>query len=563
MYHRSRVAYLSRAARCGMLRRNRQRAGRHRRPPLQLSKSRFLAGLQCLKRLYLACHHRELADPVEAGRQAVFDTGAAVGKLARRRFPDGILVEEQYFEHSQAVRSTQALLSDASVPALFEPAFTFRGIRARVDVLSRSGGRGFDLVEVKSTTRARDEHIRDVAIQMYVVEGSGVPVGRAYLMHIDNTYVYQGGDHDPDRLFSLRDVTDEARAYAADEMPGALARMWESLQLAETLDIDTGRHCTTPYRCPFFGHCHRDEPEHPVRDLPGLTQGGYERLEASGIRDIGGIPPDFTGLSLVQRRVRDSVVAGRPFVGPDLASRLGEIGFPAGFLDFEALNPAIPIYVGTRPYQTIPFQWSLHVRDSDGGLRHSAFLDDGPGDPRERLVAALLAAIPSEGAVVAYSGYEETVMKGLAQAFPQYGSRLLAVCERVVDLLQLVRGSYYHPGFHGSFSIKSVLPALVPGLAYDDLEIPEGMAAAAAYARLIAGDTPQSDEVEIREALLAYCERDTEAMVRVYEALLAESGAWAGLTQGLSRSDSCPPGRLSRPAPDSTMRPTHHTERSA
>ena len=219
----------------------------------QLSKSGFLAGLQCLKRLYLECHHRELADPVEAGQQAIFDTGTAVGELARQRFPGGVLIEEQYFEHSQAVRSTQTLLSDDSVPALYEPAFTFRGVRTRVDVLIRSDGQGFDLVEVKSTTRAKDEHIPDVAIQMYAVEGSGIPIRRANLMHIDKTYVYQGGDHDPDRLFSSKDVTDEVRAYAADQMHNDLERMWESLRLTETLDIETGRHCTTPYRCPFFG----------------------------------------------------------------------------------------------------------------------------------------------------------------------------------------------------------------------------------------------------------------------------------------------------------------------
>ena len=493
------------------------------RPPL-LSKSRFLAGLQCLKRLYLDCHHRELADPVEAGQQAIFDTGTAVGELARLRFPGGALIEEQYFEHSQALRSTQTLLSDASVPALYEPAFTFREVRTRVDVLRRSGRQGFDLIEVKSTTRAKDEHIPDVAIQMYAVEGSGIPIKRAYLMHIDKTYVYRGGDHDPGRLFSLKDVTDQVRAYATDKMPNDLARMWESLRLTETLDIETGRHCTIPYPCPFFGHCHRGEPERPVSELPGLRQGGYNRLEASGIRDIGRIPADFAGLSGVQRRVRDSVVTGRPFVGPNLASKLAEISFPAGFLDFETLISAVPMYVGTRPFQAIPFQWSLHVRDSDGGLRHSSFLDDGPGDPRERFITSLLEAVPSQGTIVVYSGYEERMMKELAREFPRYETPLLALCERAVDLLRLIRGSYYHPDFYGSFSIKSVLPALVPDLAYDDLEIPEGLAATAAYARLIAGGAPQSEEAKIKESLLAYCERDTEAMVRIYEALLIESG---------------------------------------
>ena len=489
----------------------------------QLSKSRFLAGLQCLKRLYLECYHRDLAAPIDTSQQAIFDAGTAVGELARRRFPGGTLVEEPYFAHTQAVAPTQTLLFDPSVPALYEPAFTFQGIRTRVDILRRCGDGRFDLIEVKSTTSAKQEHIPDVAIQMYAVEGSGFPIRRAYLMHINNTYVYQGGDHNLDELFSLADVTEEARAYAAEEMPNALAQMWESLQLAETLDIGTGRHCTTPYICPFFGHCHQGEPEHPIRHLPGLRQKNHERLKESGIEDIGSIPPDFTGLSELQLRVRESVISGKPYVGADLSSRLGEVDFPASFLDFETIGPAIPMFVGTRPYERIPFQWSLHIMDSDGRLRHHWFLHEGSEDPREQLTACLLEAIPAQGTLLAYSNYEATVMKGLAEAFPQYEVRLMGLCDRVVDLLQIIRGNYYHPEFHGSFSIKSVLPALAPDLAYDDLEIPDGLAASASYAQLIAGEAPQPDRDQIRAALLSYCERDTEAMVRIFETLLAQS----------------------------------------
>ena len=178
------------------------------------------------------------------------------------------------------------------------------------------------------------------------------------------------------------------------------------------------------------------------------------------------------------------------------------------------------MYVGTRPYQAIPFQWSMHVRDSDGGLRHSAFLDDGPGDPRERFITSLLEAVLPQGSIVTYSGYEERVIKDLAREFPRYEAPLLTLCDRAIDLLRIIRGSYYHPDFHGSFSIKSVLPALVPDLVYDDLDIPEGLAATAAYARLITGDVPQPEQSKIRESLLAYCARDTEAMVRIYEALM-------------------------------------------
>ena len=491
--------------------------------PVLLSKSRFLAGLQCLKRLYLDCHHRELADPVDVSHQAIFTTGHTVGALARRLFHGGVLVEEPYFEHAQAEYRTQSLLRDPSVPALYEPAFSFAGIRTRIDVLLKTTGRAFDLIEVKSTASAKDEHIPDVAIQMHVVEGCGIPVGRAYLMHLNTAYVYLGGDHDLAQLFSLRDVTDEVREYSAEAMPDELLHMWEALRQADTLNTETGRHCVQPYLCPFFGHCHRDEPAHPIRELPGLTPRAEERLRASGISVVAGIPYDFPGLSWLHRRVRDSVVAGQPYNGEGLRERLAEIVSPVSFLDFEALNAPIPVYVGTRPFQTVPFQWSLHVRESDGRLGHRAFLAEGTDDPREELLVNLLQAVPAQGTIVAYSNYERTVLKGLSLAFPQYEDRLMELCDRIVDLHRLVRRYYYHPEMHGSFSIKAVLPALAPDLGYGDLEIAEGRAAAAAFSRSIAPDTPNDDRIRIGESLLAYCKRDTEAMVRVYEALVAEA----------------------------------------
>ena len=488
----------------------------------QLSKSRFLNGLQCLKRLYLQTHHSELADPVTPGQQAIFDSGTLVGELARERFPRGTLVEEEYFEQEQAERTTRRLISDPSVPALYEPAFSFEGIRSRVDVLARTDDGEFELIEVKSTTRVKEDvHIPDVAIQVYMTEGAGIPISRAHLMHINRDYVYQGGDHDLQGLFTLADVTNEVRQYMENELPDHLERMRESLRTTDTLGIEIGRHCTVPYACSFIGHCHRNEPEYPIRELPNLRLATREHLRELGIADIASVPSEFPGLSLLQRRVRDSVIANQPFVGSDLASKLGEIAFPASFLDFETVSPAIPVFAGTRPYQRIPFQWSLHVRDSDGGLQHSEFLHEGDGDPRERFVTSLLAAIPSEGSIVTYSSYERSVMKELAEAFPWHRGGLMSLIDRVFDLMQPIRAEYYHPEFHGSFSMKSVTPALVSELAYDDLEIQEGVAASGSYSRLIAHDTPQSDRDKIREALLAYCARDTEAMVRVFEALVA------------------------------------------
>ncbi len=497
--------------------------------PYRLSKSRYMAGLQCLKRLYLEVHDRGLADPIAPSQQAVFDVGNLVGELARQRFAGGTLIEAAYYELEKAESSTQKLLSDAFVPALYEAAFSFEGIRTRVDILVRADdGQGFDLIEVKSSTSFKErEHLPDVAIQLHVVEGSGVPIRRAYLMHIDTSYVYQGGEHDLTRLFGLADVTDMAREYVADVAPDKLAEMWESLRQAETPDIETGRQCNAPYRCPFYGHCHTDEPEHPIGELPRLRQQDEERLKGLGIREVAELPADAPGLTTLQTRVRDAVVSGTSYVGTDLAERLGEIEFPASFLDFETIMPAVPIFVGTRPYQNISFQWSLHVRESDGSLVHRDYLHEGNDDPRPGFVDSLLDAIPADGPIVVYSNYEERVLRGLADDFPDHKEQLLGLVDRLVDLLQIIRDTYYHPAFHGSFSIKSVAPTLASQLSYEELDIPDGLAASAAYLRLLTDEVPASEAAKIRDSLVTYCAQDTEAMVRVYEALATEAARTA------------------------------------
>ena len=485
----------------------------------QLSKTRFMAGLQCLKRLYLECYDRDLADPIDETQQAIFDTGTGVGELARERFPDGRLIEERYFEHSQAVRTTETALTDASVMAIFEGGFAFEKIRIRVDILKRNDDESFDLIEVKSTTSAKAEHVPDVAVQLHVLDGLGIPVRQAYLMHINNEYVYQGGPYDLEELFSLQDVTGEAAEFASDIAPEELVQMWTTLAEDTVPPVETGPHCTKPYRCPFYGHCHQRVTEHPVSELPRASRKFIEELKGSGIEDIREIPADQPGLNALQQRVRDCVVTDTTFVSQELQNRLREITTPISFLDFETFNPALPVYVGTRPYQAVPFQWSLHIKSSSDHMTHEEFLCGDDEDPRPALVSSLLDAIPAEGTIVAYSNYEQTVMKRLATELPAFEEPLLALCERIFDLLQLVREEYYHPQFHGSFSIKSVLPALVPEMGYGDLEIQHGLIAAIDFGRMVAADTPADEKIKTRDALLAYCQRDTEAMVRVFDVL--------------------------------------------
>ena len=485
----------------------------------QLSKSRFMSGLQCLKRLYLECYERDLADPIDERQQAIFDTGTGVGELARELYPNGQLIEEQYFELPKAIKTTEKVLADITVPAIFEGAFAFEKIRIRADILTRNNDGTFDLIEVKSTTSAKSQHIPDVAIQLHVLEGLGISIRAAYLMHINNEYVYQGGEYDLKALFASKDVTEESREFVSKTTPDKLSEMWKALE-SETLPvIDTGSHCTRPYRCPFYGHCHQQVTDHPVSDLPGASRKFLDELTKSGIEDIRSIPADYPGLNDLQKQVRECVVNDRAFVGQDLKSKLQEINFPVSFLDFETYNPALPAYVGTSPYQPIPFQWSIHIKTSSGDLLHKSFLWSEQGDPRLKLVESLIDAIPPDGTIIAYSNYEQRVLRDLATACPDYADALLNFSERIFDLLKLVREEYYHPQLHGSFSIKSVLPVLAPDSGYDGLGIQHGLVAAIDFGKMVSENTSADEKEHKKEALLAYCEKDTEAMVRVFDVL--------------------------------------------
>ena len=484
-----------------------------------LSKSRFMAGLQCHKRLYLECFHRELEDPVGEAQQAVFDTGTEVGEIARRLYPGGLLIAEDHLHHEEAAATTAKALPDASIPALFEAAFRHDDIRIRADILARTGDGRFDLIEVKSSTQIKEEYIPDVAVQLYVLNGCGVPVRRACLGHVNRAYVYPGGEYDLPQLFSIEDVTDRALAYAA-EVPRLLAEMRRPLLGSEPPEIKIGKQCARPYVCGFFGYCHPDLPEHHISTLPRVSDTLLSAFEEMGIEDIRDIPDDFVGLSFVQQRVRDCVVNDHLHLDGELADRLRELEHPIHFLDFETFNPALPLYPGTRPYDIIPFQWSDHILGRSGSLRHEEFLFDGPGDPRESFTTSLLETLGDRGSIVVYSSFEASRIRELARAFPARADNLSAVIEtRIVDLLQLVRRHCYHPLFHGSFSIKRVLPALVPGLDYSDLDISDGMTASLAYAEMRRPETATERRRFLKESLLSYCKRDTEAEVRLYRML--------------------------------------------
>ncbi len=488
-----------------------------------LSKSRFLSGEQCDLRLWYECFRPELASAPDAMTEALFATGHEVGRLARRRFPGGTLVEADHQHGGEAVRATRALMARGGppVPAIYEGGFEHAGVRVRADVLVRGPDGGWDLVEVKSTTGVKAVHDLDVAIQAWVLRGAGVDLRRAGVLTLDRGYRWPGGPYDLEALFALHDRTGVVESL----LPGLgpeVARLHAVLAAVAAPAIGPGPQCTTPYECPFLAHCTRHvvAPEWPLRTLPSLGARRREALEAMGVQDVREIPAGFT-LTPLQSVARDAARSGADAVHGDLAGALASVAYPVHHLDFETCAPALPRYPGTRPYDPVPFQFSLHTELADGAVRHAEYLHPDAGDPREPLARALLDALGEAGSIVVYTGFEQRVIVSLAAALPALAPRLEALLPRLFDLHPLVRSSYYHPAFRGSFSMKSVLPALAPDLGYDGLAIADGALAAVRYEEALRAG--EAERARIFADLRDYCGRDTEGLLRIRRELAARA----------------------------------------
>ena len=483
-----------------------------------LSKSRFLAGLQCHLRLWYQCYERELIPEVPLSRQAIFDTGHEVGKLATRLYPGGVLIEEDHLHHEAAVRSTLEAMQNPDVKSIFEAAFLYDSVRIRVDILERLKTDEWNLVEVKSSTSVKDVYFPDVAVQYYVLAGCGLKINRAGILHINNQYVYDGQNLDLESLFSFNDLTDPTTAMQP-EISGQLEKLKGMLAAEGAPIILPSKHCHKPYSCEFWDHCTSDMPEFWVYDINGIGQEKLDELIQLGIQHIRDIPDSFP-LSQIQNRIRTCVMTQQEFISDQLKAELNDVESPVHFLDFETISPAIPRYAGTRPYQTIPFQWSDHILSGDGKLDHLEYLCNEDKDPRKEFTQTLIDALGTEGSVVIYTSYETGVLNALIAHFPQYADKLQAIIDRFVDLYAIIRRNYYHPKFYGSFSLKYVLPALVPQMSYDKLSIQDGMQASLEYLRMIDPATPESEKARIRADLLTYCGQDTMAMVKIRDKLI-------------------------------------------
>jgi len=487
-------------------------AQQHRRP--FLSKSRFVKGLQCHKALYLHTHNPELADPVPPSREAAFQVGFEVGELAQGLFPGGVLIPYDPDSYDGQVAQTKAEM-EKGTEVLYEAAFSHDDVFVKTDIL-RLGRYGWELYEVKSSGSVKDYHVPDLAVQYYVLKGAGVAVTRACLVHVNTQYV-RNGDIEPDKLFTIEDLTDTVRNME-DFVKGEVAKMREMLK-GGLPSIDIGPYCTDPFDCDFYGHCWQHIPEDSVFDL---RQKGVDKFELyrNGILHLKDVPLDI--LNGKQRQQAEFYIEKKEFTDTEaLRDFLNKIRCPIYFLDFETYMVAIPLYDGTSPFQQVPYQYSLHYLEHEGGnLGHYEFLAEPNADPRGEVAANLCGQIPDSACVLAFNApFEIRVLGELAGAFPRCKAKLERIIDNTIDLAVPFRSrQVYHWEMNGSYSQKVVLPLLVPGLSYEGMEVANGVMAMDAYFAMCGSKDP-AEIAGIRSNLLKYCALDTLGMVKILERL--------------------------------------------
>jgi hypothetical protein len=448
-----------------------------------LSKSKIIAYRQCPKRFWLEIHRPELRD--DSASAMVFQIGHQVGDVARSIYdPEGrgVLIDIEALGHGEALARSAVLLRDSQTP-VFEAGMVAGGALAYADVMLPNISDGtlrWKMIEVKSSTGVKDYHRDDIAVQTFIATSAGVRLSSVSLAHVDSTFVYQG---DYQGLLKEVDLTDEAFSRS-DEVESWIADAQATAAMPDEPEVATGPHCNDPFTCGFCAYCNRDKvwPEYPLSSLPRFGSSKQALMEQLGIDDLRNVPDEH--LSALQALVKKYTTDGTVFFDAEgAAADLAPHGLPAYFLDFETAMFAVPIWKGTRPYQQIPFQFSLHILDEGGTLQHHGFLDLSGDDPSLACALSLIGLCGDRGPVFAYNaGFECSVMRELAGRFPELAAPLEAIIARVVDLLPIARNRYYHPSQHGSWSIKAVLPAAIPGLSYDQLDgVQDGSMAIAAY----------------------------------------------------------------------------------
>lgn len=500
-----------------------------------LSKSKYCGLWQCPKIAWLR-RYRPDAAFLDGSVLARMEAGNEVGDLAMGLFGPYVEVtvrDGDKLDLAAMISATEAEMAKGT-ENICEASFSYNGLYCAVDIL-RKDGDGWAVYEVKSSTKHsqpdgsygddKEIYIADVSYQKYVLEHCGVNVTGTYLVCLNGDYVFDG-TLDLTGLFYVSDVSEAVRTEIGNiEYNVAIAE--KLLASEDEPDIDLNANCRKPYKCAFWQYCSRGVPEKSVFDLYRLNFNKKLEYYYKGwiaYRDLLMNAPIKNEKQLRQLEYGTKEL-GTYVDRAGISAFLDKLSYPLYFLDFETMQPVVPQFVGTRPYTQIPFQYSLHyIEREDGELLHKEFLAESGTDPRRAIAERLCEDIPADVCVTAYNkAFECTRLKELAEEFPDLAEHLLSIRDNIVDLLvPFQSGCYYNRAMGGSFSIKSVLPAIYPDdpeLDYHNLEgVHNGGEAMAIFPKI--KDMPPDERAKARRELLKYCELDTYAMVKVWEELV-------------------------------------------
>ncbi|MBA4148332.1 MAG: DUF2779 domain-containing protein [Verrucomicrobia bacterium] len=484
-------------------------------PPI-ITKSKFMSGLQCSKLLWSLYNAREQFAELDARTSAILDQGNEVTAMARSLFPNGIDARSGGLDFSAVVGCTKNLLQ-GPLP-IFEASISYKDAFASADILEPADLHSWNILEVKSSTSVKEVHLNDLAFQWFVYAGAGLNIAKAFILHINNEFVKRGAIN-PQELFTRVDVTEQVTALLP-QISQQVSSMHRTISAAQCPEIIVGDHCSNPYQCPLTDRCWAFLPAHNVFTL---VRGGEKKttLFNQGVLDIKDIPEDF-GLSSKQSIQRISTITGTPYVEPtSIAAFLQGLIYPLYFLDFETFSNAIPLYDGVKPYQQVPFQFSLHIlRNETAEPEHYMFLADGVEDPRPSFLRRLKEVLGETGSIVTYNAaFEKARLRECCSEMGGLEQWLEGISNRIVDLLVPFRAfHFYHPEQKGSASMKAVLPALT-GKNYSHLEIQDGGSASSQFLESLGMAPDDPERARIRRALEEYCTLDTSGMIDILNAL--------------------------------------------
>ncbi len=481
-----------------------------------LTKSNYLLGLQCPKLLWITKNQKERIPEPDISAKHNFEMGTLIGELATKVFTDGIDLSELDFKEN-IDKTTESLKERKPI---FECGFLVDNLFSRGDILVPVEEDKWDIVEVKSATKIKDVNIHDVSFQKYVYEKSGIKIRKCYLMHINNQYI-KNGEIDPNELFHQEDITEKVEEFNSG-IEERIENMFKIIKSKEEPKISIGVYCSDPYDCPLKSECWKDIPKESIFNLYRMLSKKKFELYDSGITKLNDVPENVKLNEKQQIQRRLAFDGGIHKDEREIKNFLDNLQYPIYYLDFETINPAIPKFDGMKPYQRIPFQYSLHVQEEkDGKLKHISYLAEGIEDTKREFLSSLRENLGDKGDILVYNqGFEKGVLNESVILLPEfrewYDENILP---RIKDLWDVFRNFYYYdPKQNGSASIKYVLPILSE-LSYSDLDIKNGILASLEYERVTFGDVSEEDKKKVREDLEKYCKLDTLAEVEIVKSL--------------------------------------------